>query len=428
MNFRIYERKNIDENKNMKFYFIEGTAPDSVEDGINTDDTPPNGMERTRDIDKAITDIAEALVNKKSTEDVPTLVFMVHGFNNPRDASLKFFENAASQVMDPKVFPGEISRGNIVFIGYRWPSEKMLGGVLRSSVSAMPIFALCLLSFSLAAFIPKLIALIPDWFVNICNSWASNTLPNQAIDAVFAFFQSYQYVTNLSLIKTLYLLSTVSFSVFTVLALLRAIVYFRDNYRAINHGAPDLVEIIRQIDSTVLSIVDPIPRLDNTTEPIQRKRIHLSLIGHSMGGLVATNALRILTDVFDQEAIPRTLSGLPRQINKTKVSTPDLMLTHDQKRINLDHEESLIIEISKASKSEIKSHAEQEIESHDLHYKSGPVGNVFTLNRPISKGSMKLRCLLPFDRNAPTSPQPAGHEATCRPGRSEPTEFSGQAW
>ena len=148
MNFRIYERKNIDENKNMKFYFIEGTAPDSVEDGINTDDTPPNGMERTRDIDKAITDIAEALVNKKSTEDVPTLVFMVHGFNNPRDASLKFFENAASQVMDPKVFPGEISRGNIVFIGYRWPSEKMLGGVLRSSVSAMPIFALCLLSFS----------------------------------------------------------------------------------------------------------------------------------------------------------------------------------------------------------------------------------------------------------------------------------------
>ena len=38
-----------------------------------------------------------------------------------------------------------------------------------------------------------------------------------------------------------------------VLALLRAIVYFRDVYRATNYGVPDLVEVIRQIDREAVS-------------------------------------------------------------------------------------------------------------------------------------------------------------------------------
>ena len=35
-------------------------------------------------------------------------------------------------------------------------------------------------------------------------------------------------------------------------ALLRVIVYFRDAFRATNYGAPDLIEIVRQIDHTIL--------------------------------------------------------------------------------------------------------------------------------------------------------------------------------
>jgi pimeloyl-ACP methyl ester carboxylesterase len=73
-----------------------------------------------------------------------------------------------------------------------------------------------------------------------------------------------------------------------MLVLLRAIVYFRDTYRATNYGVPDLVQIIRAIDG----------RLGEHHPHIKDKRVELSFIGHSMGGLVVTNALRTLSDVF----------------------------------------------------------------------------------------------------------------------------------
>ena len=37
-------------------------------------------------------------------------------------------------------------------------------------------------------------------------------------------------------------------------ALLRTIVYFRDNYRATNFGVPDLVQIIRAIDGEMVKL------------------------------------------------------------------------------------------------------------------------------------------------------------------------------
>ncbi|MFZ8425991.1 hypothetical protein ACO1MX_15000, partial [Staphylococcus aureus] len=71
-------------------------------------------------------------------------------------------------------------------------------------------------------------------------------------------------------------------------ALLRAIVYFRDTYRATNYGAPDLVQIIRAIDG----------ELGNLRGRGKRNDVELSFIGHSMGGFVVTNTIRVLSDVF----------------------------------------------------------------------------------------------------------------------------------
>jgi Putative serine esterase (DUF676) len=92
-------------------------------------------------------------------------------------------------------------------------------------------------------------------------------------------------------------------------AALRGIVYFRDVYRATNNGVPDLVEVIRQID---LEAVKGLNRLRAEGESHQRKRIALSFIGHSMGGLVVVSAIRVLSDVFDPDAILTKLSGAPR--------------------------------------------------------------------------------------------------------------------
>jgi hypothetical protein len=91
-----------------------------------------------------------------------------------------------------------------------------------------------------------------------------------------------------------------------VLALLRAIVYFRDVYRATNYGVPDLVEVNRQIDREAVSRLE---RLGETKASSHRRRIALSFVGHSMGGLIVTNAIRVLSDVFGRDVIRTTLSG-----------------------------------------------------------------------------------------------------------------------
>jgi pimeloyl-ACP methyl ester carboxylesterase len=98
--------------------------------------------------------------------------------------------------------------------------------------------------------------------------------------------------------------------------LLRAIVYFRDNYRASNYGVNDLIQIIRAIDHEVVEQ----RRLKGLkAEPDQR--VQLSFIGHSMGGFVVTNAIRTLSDVFKTKVEALSHYGVnapppPREIKK----------------------------------------------------------------------------------------------------------------
>ena len=70
---------------------------------------------------------------------------------------------------------------------------------------------------------------------------------------------------------------------------LLVIVYFRDTYRATNFGVPDLVQIICTIDGKISEI-------RGSKEP--NNNVQLSFIGHSMGGFVVTNTIRVLSDVF----------------------------------------------------------------------------------------------------------------------------------
>ena len=69
---------------------------------------------------------------------------------------------------------------------------------------------------------------------------------------------------------------------------------------------PDLVEVIRQIDREA---VQRLSDLGETQARSHRRRIALSFVGHSMGGLIVTNAIRVLSDVFGKDVIRTTLSG-----------------------------------------------------------------------------------------------------------------------
>ncbi|MBW4550815.1 MAG: alpha/beta hydrolase [Aphanocapsa sp. GSE-SYN-MK-11-07L] len=84
------------------------------------------------------------------------------------------------------------------------------------------------------------------------------------------------------------------FSIIFTLVGLRLTAYLRDQYRAANYAVMDLVDLIRQLDQEILK--------SNHDQPL-RQRVKLNFLGHSMGCFVVTNTIRILSDVFDPQAV-----------------------------------------------------------------------------------------------------------------------------
>lgn len=260
--------------EDVAFYLIESTAPDNVDPPPDDDEQNPPGLSPIA-TDDAVQQIVDRLVPSEEPTDA-SVVVMVHGFNTPRSRALDFYRDALEALVgDKTAIFGDADR-RIVCVAYRWPSESV-GSVLWSSRSAMPLLPLWLFIVAGIVLIAETVSWIAGGFV-----WTAHWL---------------------TWLFTLVAVALVAIVV--TLVLLRAIVYFRDVYRATNYGVPDLVEVIRQIDRAASKAADALPRRDG--QP--RRRIALSFIGHSMGGLVVTNAIRVLSDVFDPEVILTTLSG-----------------------------------------------------------------------------------------------------------------------
>lgn len=263
--FRAYEAQ----GTQVPTFFIESTAPDNVDDEVPSNRSKvPEGLVEIAG-DQAIGQIAQTL----AAGEKPNLVVMVHGFNNPREAVLRVYRDAALAIDRDSKITGHAP--GLVCVGYRWPSEKM-GAPAFASVRALPSLPIwiCLLG---AAFVLFPLA----WFYLSPNpQW---------------LFIPLHYGWNLSWAHFIALCGwTIAGLVLTAI-LLRIAVYFRDQYRAANYGVPDLVQVIRVIENKVLEL--------RGQSPAQAQNdVELSFIGHSMGGFVVTNAIRVLTDAFDVSA------------------------------------------------------------------------------------------------------------------------------
>jgi PASTA domain len=246
-------------------YFIESTAPYNVDDTVVVPAELPSVLRKIKP-QEALQQIAETLA--KATN--PNLVVMVHGFNNPEPAVLKLYTSAAMAIeRDAAV----TSREGLVCVGYRWPSESM-GQPRRGTWDALPTLPTWILycGVILAALPFLLFYFAPDsshWTIDIFRL---------ARGRVADHLVTMAGLTLAGLVLTA--------------ALLRTIVYFRDTYRATNYGEPDLVQIIRAIDGKIGEIRGS----SEYTNDVQ-----LSFIGHSMGGFVVTNTIRVLSDVFARE-------------------------------------------------------------------------------------------------------------------------------
>jgi hypothetical protein len=239
-------------------YFIESTAPDNVDDVAP--EPPVESCElKPIDSDQAVRDIAAAL----ATGERPNLVVMVHGFNNPEADVFRMYSAAAISIAADDAISG---RKNLVCVGYRWPSEKM-GAPIHGTWDALPT--------------------LPTWILYLGAAMAIVPL------LLFYFvFVDWRTEVSIGIVHVVTILGLIFAGLVLTAALLRTIVYFRDNYRATNFGVPDLVQIIRAIDGEIVKL---------RGAGRQANDVQLSFIGHSMGGFVVTNTIRVLSDVFGRE-------------------------------------------------------------------------------------------------------------------------------
>ncbi|MHC5916402.1 MAG: alpha/beta hydrolase [Nostoc sp.] len=293
--YKIYEFKKTNQ-ENISGYLVVSTAKLNVETeednsnnysssvankkffNINNEQAEPSAKDMIQKIAKSLQSSAE-----------PEIIINIHGYSStPSDTETgckKIYEYVNTHIQQPNKY---------IFIGYRWPSENPVktdeSGSFKQKLinafSSLPTLLAINLVLGLTISIWSAIALL---FLNILSNGAVHFL------------------------TVMLILSGIVSSIILTLIILRISTYFRDNYRARNYGVIDLVELIRQLDSTV------------KLRP--NKRIKLSFISHSMGCFVVTDVIRILSDVFDVKSInkkPDSDIGNVFRLGRLVLVAPDI--------------------------------------------------------------------------------------------------------
>lgn len=302
-------------------YFAMSTAPANIEqEPIGLDKGIGSGEDAIAHIAQKIYDISEEF----DCKDNPELIVTIHGYNTSQVSVENWFKDIFTYIN--RIDPHIKDKQNLVFLGYRWSSENIqlasLSGIMNA-ILALPISPRIFLRagfiFSMAMLLCMLLS---------GNDW---------VDSIFL----------LGLVLSVFMSTIV-----ITLVILRLVVYFRDVYRATNFGVPDLVELLRKLDNAIIKrtaqdIYREKPDLSEDQafqeavdywDRQRAKKIKLTFIGHSMGGLVVTNTVRILSDVFDMRSIdkqPPSYIGYVFQLERLILASPDIpILTIVSNRAN----------------------------------------------------------------------------------------------
>ena len=299
-------------------YLVVSTAPHNI-DEVMDPPTSDSLAAAKRGLAAIAQDIHRIQSDPTITEP-PELVIAVHGYNTEEEGIRAWYSDMYRYIaQDDRAIR---ARRNLIFIGYRWSSERVSVRPLQlwRNVRALPDVPQALLGAGLAFMLSYwgwTLFLEPLWK----NNWAK-------------------------LLGATLLSGAVAISVMiATLLLLRTTVYFRDVYRAINFGVPDLTELVRRIDQAVVNLRvaelrQKYPDYGDALREAQRmgsgavadnghppQRIKLNFLGHSMGGLVITNVVRILSDVFDRNSIaqnPIPDIGHTLSLGRLILASPDV--------------------------------------------------------------------------------------------------------
>lgn len=259
-----------------KSYVVSSTAP------INVEQPPLEG----HDPRPAIAQMVE-FIQSQVRQGIPTIdvLIQIHGYNTDAGYISWVYEQTATALT--QTFPPEGAAR--LYLGYRWSSEPMPGKfndwlkLVRQAVLALPRSLGGLWQLSQFGIVAMLIGVIFGFLVVVSEGLR--------LVGVFLMF------------GVLFLLMIVLLVAIGTLLGLRVTHYFRDVHRAENYGVLDLIELLRQLDRALVTATAE----GHWPHP----RIRLSFVGHSMGAFVVTQAVRILSDVFDTRSIATLDLGEP---------------------------------------------------------------------------------------------------------------------
>jgi pimeloyl-ACP methyl ester carboxylesterase len=293
MSYQLLSIEKLDMDPTVPFpaYFVRSTAPINIEDPIVDGDEV-----------RSVSALAELTAHLKRYEREAEVLILVHGYNTGADNVRYWYRNAAQEIA--RRYP-QVPKG-LVVIGYRWSSEQMNGDE-SGDVNAKRKSALDSL--------PK----IMNQVYAVSRVGAIVGFVGSFLGYLLLTLKGIGWVFWLATFSGLFTVSVVLFAPLLTLFFLRVSNYFRDTYRANQYGVSDLVELIRQLDD---SLVEQVTNPDRTARERywENHRIRLSFIGHSMGAFVVTNAVRVLSDVFDRSSIGRLGRG-PTGSGKLPTST-----------------------------------------------------------------------------------------------------------
>ena len=294
-------------------YLVTSTAPyntDDISDAEGVDDASQAQAKA------GILAIAQNLRDIETNPEItapPELMIAVHGYNTEENGIRAWYSDIYRHIAQDDAQIRE--QKNLVFVGYRWSSERLSMKLsnLWANARALPDTLQGALAIGVFVFVSYWLWTLlwhPPENINRGLSWGLQALFGGAIASIM---------------------------VILTLLLLRITGYFRDVYRAINFGVPDLTELVRQIDQAVVELraQDLRQQYSDLSEAIHQAKeqgdrypkIQLNFLGHSMGALVITNVVRILSDVFDTHSIakdPGPEIGNTLSLGRLILASPDI--------------------------------------------------------------------------------------------------------
>ena len=265
-------------------YFVASTAALNVEDPIKFNNACVEAEMDTEDNvspDERVWEIAKYLMKHEN----PDLVTLVHGFSNNDETVYRRFTNGLEYIAEADAAN---NREDVVYIGFQWPAETVGEGP-KSILGGIPV------SMGVGGVL-LLIGAFP-------LKWGLVTVAKHLARPYSVWPLSWAWV-----LACLLGAVVLGLNMLVTLLVMRRIVYYRDAFRARNYGVPDLLEFYRNLHVQLKKLRHETPK---PKEYWEARRINTSFIAHSMGAMVVTELIRIITNVWDDAFIYPLRPPLP---------------------------------------------------------------------------------------------------------------------